>query len=53
LLRDIGMELCSTPVRSPQSNGMARPLSDEKGDLKDASYDINCWNNGNYAPIAK
>jgi len=23
LLRDIGMEPCTTPVRSPQSNGMA------------------------------
>lgn len=23
MLRDIGMEPCSTPVRSPQSNGMA------------------------------
>ncbi len=26
---------------------------DEKGDLKNASYDINRWSNGAYAPIAK
>ncbi|WP_439617286.1 branched-chain amino acid ABC transporter substrate-binding protein [Shinella sp.] len=26
---------------------------DEKGDLKDASYDINRWHDGNYAPINK
>ncbi|NKL21258.1 branched-chain amino acid ABC transporter substrate-binding protein [Rhizobium leguminosarum] len=26
---------------------------DEKGDLKNAGYDINHWSNGNYAPIAK
>ena len=26
---------------------------DEKGDLKDASYDINRWSEGNYAPIAQ
>ena len=26
---------------------------DEKGDLKDASYDINSWSDGKYAPIAK
>ena len=26
---------------------------DEKGDLKNASYDINQWSNVNYAPIAK
>lgn len=26
---------------------------DEKGDLKNASYDINRWSNGNYAPIAQ
>jgi branched-chain amino acid transport system substrate-binding protein len=26
---------------------------DEKGDLKDASYDINKWSNGKYAPIAQ
>lgn len=26
---------------------------DEKSDLKDASYDINHWSDGKYAPIAK
>jgi branched-chain amino acid transport system substrate-binding protein len=26
---------------------------DEKGDLKNASYDINRWSNGSYSPIAK
>ena len=26
---------------------------DEKGDLKDAEYDINRWSNGKYAPIAQ
>ena len=26
---------------------------DQKGDLKNASYDINRWSNGRYAPIAK
>ena len=28
-------------------------LFDEKGDLKDASYDINRWSNGSYASIKK
>lgn len=28
-------------------------IFDEKGDLKNASYDINRWSNGSYAPIAK
>ena len=25
---------------------------DEKGDIKDAKYDINQWHDGKYAPIA-
>jgi branched-chain amino acid transport system substrate-binding protein len=26
---------------------------DEKGDIKDAKYDINQWHDGKYAPIAQ
>ena len=28
-------------------------IFDEKGDIKDATYDINQWHDGKYAPIAQ
>ena len=35
-------------------NTVVGPVTfDEKGDLKDATYDINLWHDGKYAPIAQ
>jgi branched-chain amino acid transport system substrate-binding protein len=37
----------------PIDTVVGQVVFDEKGDLKDASYDINQWSNGKYAPIAQ
>ncbi|MBN9071544.1 MAG: branched-chain amino acid ABC transporter substrate-binding protein [Rhizobiales bacterium] len=36
----------------PVETAVGPVVFDEKGDLKDASYDINQWHDGKYAPIA-
>lgn len=37
----------------PVNTVVGAVVFDEKGDLKDASYDINRWSDGKYAPIAQ
>jgi branched-chain amino acid transport system substrate-binding protein len=42
----------SLKTGQPISTVVGQVAFDEKGDMKNASYDINRWSNGKYAPIA-